>query len=113
MIPRQKIERFLLALANRDRDASSALPFLNRFGDNLSDLPSARQWNRIFSTALQSGGFRPQQRAFSDETALELMREDVEEQDMPIDEHLEVKRIADLSTLVRRIWSAGTREERQ
>lgn len=32
---------------------------------------------------------------------------------MPIDEHLEVKRIADLSTLVRRIWSAGTREERQ
>ena len=105
MIPRQEIERFLLALANRDTDASSALPFLTRFRDNLSDLPSARQWNRIFSTQ--------QRRPFSNETVLELLREDIEEQDMPIDEHLEVKRIADLTTLVRGIWKAETLEERQ
>jgi hypothetical protein len=105
MIPRRKIECFLLALANRDRNVSSVLPFLGRFGDMLADLPSARQWNRIFSTQ--------RIRAYSDETTLELLREDVEEQEKPVDENLELKRIGDLSSLVRGIWLAETRQERQ
>jgi hypothetical protein len=117
-ISRAKIEGFLTALANlRDDDEAALKVFVRRFGDMLSDVPSAEEWDArseeaairalVTVQALRSRFVTNVRAARSERVpghSVLLFGAD--------EEVREFKRVSELSSHVRRIWRARTLPEK-
>jgi hypothetical protein len=101
-----RIEQFLAALANLKKgDEYSAVRFAERFEDMLADLPSPTQWAQMFTPRFTQLTY--------DQAMLEHLRDDVKQQDKPVDNALELQRLTYLSSFVQSLWNEREPQEKK